>query len=58
VLCTDPYVTVDPTLVPLDRVLAECDLLVVGAPHEAYRRLHPIQPVADVWDVLGLGVVI
>jgi UDP-N-acetyl-D-mannosaminuronic acid dehydrogenase len=58
VLCTDPYVTVDPTLVPLDRVLADCDLLVVATPHEAYRRLHPIQPVADVWNVLGLGVVI
>ena len=38
VLCTDPYVTVDPDLVPLDEVLAESDLLVIGAPHRAYAR--------------------
>jgi UDP-N-acetyl-D-mannosaminuronic acid dehydrogenase len=58
VLCTDPYVTVDPTLVPLEQVLADCDLLVVGAPHEVYRSIDPIQPVADVWNVFGRGVVI
>ena len=36
VLCTDPYVTTDADLVPLDEVLAEADLLVIGAPHRAY----------------------
>ena len=30
VLCTDPYVTVDPGLLPLEEVLARSDLLVVG----------------------------
>ena len=44
VLCTDPYVTVDQSLVPLDRVLAECDLLIVGAPHAAYRDLETDAP--------------
>ncbi len=38
VLCTDPYVTVDPDLVPLDDVLAQSDVLVIGAPHAAVRR--------------------
>ena len=38
VLCTDPYVTVDENLVPLDAVLDEADLLIVGAPHRVYRR--------------------
>ncbi|MDQ1485674.1 MAG: UDP-N-acetyl-D-mannosaminuronic acid dehydrogenase [Actinomycetota bacterium] len=56
VLCTDPYVTVDPELVPLERVLAESQVLIVGAPHAAYRDLEPTQPVADVWNVLGRGV--
>jgi UDP-N-acetyl-D-mannosaminuronic acid dehydrogenase len=58
VLCTDPYVTVDPTLVSLERVLADSDVLVVAAPHEVYRGLEPTQPVADVWNILGRGVVI
>lgn len=58
VLCTDPYVTVDPDLVALESVLAEADLLVVGAPHTAYHELRPKQPVADVWNVFGEGVVV
>jgi len=56
VLCTDPYVTVDPDLLPLDEVLARSDLLVVGAPHPEYRGLVTDKPAADVWDVLGKGV--
>jgi UDP-N-acetyl-D-mannosaminuronic acid dehydrogenase len=55
VLCTDPYVTVDPELVPLDRVLDESDLLVIGAPHKVYRDLEPQPPVVDVWNLLGQG---
>jgi UDP-N-acetyl-D-mannosaminuronic acid dehydrogenase len=58
VLCTDPYVTVDPKLVPLQRVLAESDLLVVGAPHPEYHDLVTDKPVADVWNILGGGVLI
>jgi UDP-N-acetyl-D-mannosaminuronic acid dehydrogenase len=56
VLCTDPYVTVDPGLLPLEEVLARSDLLVVGAPHPEYRGLAVDKPAADVWDVLGSGV--
>jgi UDP-N-acetyl-D-mannosaminuronic acid dehydrogenase len=58
VLCTDPYVTTDPKLVPLERVLAESDLLVIGAPHPEYRDLVTDKPVADVWNILGDGVLI
>jgi UDP-N-acetyl-D-mannosaminuronic acid dehydrogenase len=58
VLCTDPHVTADPDLVALEVVLAEADLLVVGAPHAAYHELRPRQPVADVWNVFGAGVVV
>src|SRR5450755_602053 len=56
VLCTDPYVTVDPHLLPLDEVIARSDLLVVGAPHPDYRGLVIDKPAADIWDVLGGGV--
>jgi len=59
VLTTDPYVTTDPDLRPLDEVLARADVLVIGAPHRAYRdlagRVRPGVPVFDVWDLLGNG---
>jgi UDP-N-acetyl-D-mannosaminuronic acid dehydrogenase len=53
VLCTDPYVP-DPTLVPLERVLAESDILFVATPHAVYRQLPPItgKRVVDVWNCL------
>jgi UDP-N-acetyl-D-mannosaminuronic acid dehydrogenase len=56
VLCTDPYVTTDPDLVPLEQVLERADILVVATPHRVYANLAPVQPVADVWNVLGQGV--
>jgi UDP-N-acetyl-D-mannosaminuronic acid dehydrogenase len=56
VLCTDPYVTTDPALLPLEEVLAKSDLLVIAAPHPEYRELVTDKPVADIWDVLGQGV--
>jgi UDP-N-acetyl-D-mannosaminuronic acid dehydrogenase len=58
VLTTDPYVTVDESLVPLEQVLDECDLLIVGAPHAAYRDLRTPLPVVDVWNLLGRGTVV
>lgn len=53
VLCTDPFVP-DATLVPLERVLAEADVLFVATPHKAYRELPPIEGklVIDVWNCL------
>lgn len=53
VLCTDPYVP-DPLLHPLERVLAEADVLFVAAPHRIYQGL-PVRPgvvVIDVWNHL------
>jgi UDP-N-acetyl-D-mannosaminuronic acid dehydrogenase len=53
VLCTDPYVP-DPALVPLERVLAESDILFVATPHKVYRELPPLagKRVVDVWNCL------
>ncbi len=56
VLCTDPYVR-DPRIVPLERVLADADVLVIGAPHRAYRELELAdRHVVDVWDTFGRGI--
>jgi UDP-N-acetyl-D-mannosaminuronic acid dehydrogenase len=56
VLATDPYVH-DHRLVPLDEVLAESDILVLGAPHEAYRGLEiGGKDVVDVWGAMGDGI--
>jgi UDP-N-acetyl-D-mannosaminuronic acid dehydrogenase len=56
VLCTDPLVRGDPELLPLGQVLDEADLLVIAAPHAQYRGLTTAKPVADIWNVLGRGV--
>ncbi len=58
VLCTDPFVTVDEDLHPLEYVLANVDLLIIGAPHQQYRSLSTTLPVADVWNLAGNGTVI
>jgi UDP-N-acetyl-D-mannosaminuronic acid dehydrogenase len=56
VLTHDPYVTTDPDLAPLEQVLAESELLVIGTPHAMYRDLEVTVPVVDIWDVRGAGV--
>lgn len=56
VLCADPFVTVDPNLLPLDEVVRDSDILVIGAPHDAYRSFEASVPVIDIWNVTGNGV--
>lgn len=60
VIGTDPYVTeeTDDTLLPLEDVLAKADILIVATPHDEYRGLVTDKPVADVWNLLGQGVVV
>ena len=55
VLCTDPHVTIDPDLVPLEKVVAEADLLVIGAPHQQYRDLEVRVPIVDITNLRGQG---
>jgi len=56
VVCTDPYVR-DDRLVPLEAVLAESEILVLGAPHRAYRGLDVGgKDVVDVWGAMGGGI--
>jgi UDP-N-acetyl-D-mannosaminuronic acid dehydrogenase len=54
VLCTDEMAE-GHWRVPLERVLEEADVLVIGAPHSRYRGLKPRQPVLDPWNILGRG---
>ncbi|MCS5496259.1 nucleotide sugar dehydrogenase [Cnuibacter physcomitrellae] len=60
VIGTDPYVPehIDDTLLPLDAVLEKADILIVATPHTEYRGLTTDKPVADVWNLLGNGVVV
>src|SRR3954468_3075221 len=56
VLATDPYVR-DDRLVPLDQVLDESEIIVIGAPHRAYRALDLRErQLVDVWGALGEGI--
>ena len=56
VLCTDPYV-IDDRLVSMDEVIAESDILVLGAPHASYKQLEiGGKDVVDVWGALGGGI--
>ncbi len=52
-LCTDPYVS-DPDLSPLEKVVAESDILIVATPHREYRELSvPADTVVlDIWNCL------
>jgi UDP-N-acetyl-D-mannosaminuronic acid dehydrogenase len=52
VLTTDPLVTTDRELLPLDEVLSRSDLLVVGTPHAEYASIVTDRPVVDVWGLL------
>ncbi len=56
VLATDPYVQ-DDRLVTLECVLKESDVLILGAPHKAYRSLAVGgKDVVDVWGAMGEGI--
>ena len=56
VLCTDPYVA-DARLLPVEQVVSEAEVLVLGVPHKAYRGLTVGgKDVVDIWGALGDGI--
>ena len=56
VLATDPYV-VDERFVTQECVIEESDILILGAPHKAYRGLQlGGKDVVDVWGAMGSGI--
>ena len=53
VLTTDPFVTTDPAILPLDQVVARSDILILCTPHAAYANVDlKGKPVVDVWGFL------
>jgi UDP-N-acetyl-D-mannosaminuronic acid dehydrogenase len=56
VICTDPHVTSDADLVPLDMVLNEADLVIVATPHREYVDVHTSVPIIDLFNLLSEGV--
>ncbi len=53
VMCTDPYIH-DESFQPLERVLRESDILVIAAPHKAYKALElDGREVVDIWGITG-----
>ncbi|MGZ4705129.1 MAG: nucleotide sugar dehydrogenase [Acidimicrobiales bacterium] len=61
VLCTDPHVADDDDLVSVEQVLADSDIIIIGAPHAEYAGLDLAGPefdatVVDVWNLLRGGV--
>lgn len=52
VLCSDEKIQ-DPTFVDTDMLLKCSDIVIIGAPHLAYRTVETEAPVLDIWGVTG-----
>jgi len=50
VLCTDPFIS-DSRFVPIEQAVEQADVIILGAPHSAYRDLQfpACKKVVDVW---------
>jgi len=59
VLTTDPYVTEDHELLPLEEVINKSDIIILCTPHKQYKtiKFHD-KIVVDVWGFLGNGTLI
>lgn len=55
VLCADPHMFDDPSFVSQEELLEKCDVVVIGAPHTAYKNLQMTQPLFDIWKIVGLA---
>jgi UDP-N-acetyl-D-mannosaminuronic acid dehydrogenase len=56
VLCTDPFID-DPDFVPLEHVIQEADILILAAPHKAYRDLRVDgRELIDIWGLTPRGI--
>jgi UDP-N-acetyl-D-mannosaminuronic acid dehydrogenase len=59
VLTTDPYVTTDPALLPLEAVVERSDILILCTPHRQYKDIDARgKTVVDIWGHLGKGTVV
>jgi UDP-N-acetyl-D-mannosaminuronic acid dehydrogenase len=51
VLCSDPHMTDDSTFVNQQELLEKSDIIVIGAPHSAYKSLTTSKPLFDIWKI-------
>lgn len=50
VLTSDPFVTTDPALLPVDEVITKSEVLILCTPHACYKDLDlKHKPIVDVW---------
>ncbi len=58
VLCTDSNME-DKNLLPIEKVIEQSDIIIVGAPHKEYKDLNLTgKEVIDVWNMYNMGAVI
>jgi|SRR3990170_3425777 len=56
VLATDPYVSEDSNLLPVDEVISRSDIVILCVPHSCYKHLDTQgKPVVDIWNFFGSG---
>jgi UDP-N-acetyl-D-mannosaminuronic acid dehydrogenase len=59
VLTTDPFVTTDPAILPLDQVVDRSDVLILCAPHSVYAEADlKGKPVVDIWGFIKSGNIV
>lgn len=50
VIYSDPYVT-DQNIKPIEEVLVNSDLVIIGIPHDTYKDLKISKPCYDIWNL-------
>lgn len=56
VLCHDPYVKNDPSLVGMEEIYKKADMIVVAAPHNVYKDEDWSNKIlVDIWNFYGKG---
>jgi UDP-N-acetyl-D-mannosaminuronic acid dehydrogenase len=48
VFCSDAYIQ-DPEFITTDELIAKCDIIILGTPHDEYNALCIHKPTVDVW---------
>lgn len=57
VLISDPFVR-DSRLISIVELISQSDLIIIGTPHSSYKNLKFKQPIVDIWNIYGEGVLI
>jgi UDP-N-acetyl-D-mannosaminuronic acid dehydrogenase len=55
VLISDPFV-LDNRLIPADELIKESDIVVIGTPHQQYKKMVIDKPTFDIWNMNQNGV--